>query len=329
MNLLTFDLNLLKVLDALLRERSTVRAGERIGLSQPAVSAALARLRAAFGDPLLVRDGQSMRPTEFALELMAPVAALLAETGRLLARPAFDPAVAARTFRVTGADFFSEMLLPALMADLQRSAPRVMVRFGEPPGPQSFDELHEGRVDLLLLPEAPFPRWVDHRRVLRAAFVLVARRDHPMLDAAGIGPARAMPIELYGRLRHAVFKVIDSGPELDAAALSAAGIDREIALSVTTFSAVWRAAAASDLVGIIPRRMAAKVAGPAGLVLHPLPFPLPRARLCMAWHRRDTAAGDHAWLRDKLAEHLAVFDDGIDPPLSRKQVRPSPDEPGQ
>ena len=91
MNLQSFDLNLLKVLDALLREASTTRAGERIGLSQPAVSAALGRLRAAFDDPLLVRDGQSLRPTEFALSLVTPLQHLLEDAGQLLKRPAFDP----------------------------------------------------------------------------------------------------------------------------------------------------------------------------------------------------------------------------------------------
>lgn len=105
MNLSAFDLNLLKVLDALLRERSTVRAGERVGLSQPAVSAALGRLRAAFGDPLLMRDGQQMRPTEFALALVLPLTQLLEDSSRLLNPASFDPVSAVQTFRIAASDF--------------------------------------------------------------------------------------------------------------------------------------------------------------------------------------------------------------------------------
>jgi DNA-binding transcriptional LysR family regulator len=114
MNLSSFDLNLLKVLDALLHERSTVRAGQRIGLSQPAVSAALGRLRASFADPLLIRVGQTLRPTEFALSLVTPVRNLLEDAGTLLARPAFDPSTATDTFRIAASDFFTELLLPDL-----------------------------------------------------------------------------------------------------------------------------------------------------------------------------------------------------------------------
>jgi DNA-binding transcriptional LysR family regulator len=129
MNLLSFDLNLLKVLDALLRDASTTRAGERIGLSQPAVSAALGRLRVAFGDPLFVREGQALRPTEYALSLVAPLQHLLEDTNHLLARPAFDPSTATDLFRISAADFFTEMLLPDLTARLERDAPGVRLRW--------------------------------------------------------------------------------------------------------------------------------------------------------------------------------------------------------
>lgn len=313
MNLSGFDLNLLKVLDALLRERSTVRAGERVGLSQPAVSAALGRLRAAFGDPLLVRDGQRMRPTEFAMGLATPLSELLEETGRLLARPAFDPATAVRTFRIAAADFFTEMMLPELMAKLERAAPKIALRYSDALSLQTIDDLREGRIDLNLLPEATFPSWIDWRPVFRAAYVLVARQDHPMLRAAGVAPARAMPIELYCRLRHAVFRVIESRPDVESLALAELGLERDVALSVPTYSAVWRAVAATDLVGVVPRRMAAKVAGPAALAVYPLPFRLPRTRLCMTWHKRNTAARDHAWLREQVSEILAPLDDEPSP----------------
>ena len=106
MDLRAFDLNLLKVLDALLRERSTVRADLAIGLSQPAVSAALSQLRTAYGDPLLVRDSGSMQPTDFALNIAGPLAQMLEDTSRMPAPLAFDPARATGIFRLAGVDAF-------------------------------------------------------------------------------------------------------------------------------------------------------------------------------------------------------------------------------
>ncbi|MEO8241168.1 MAG: LysR family transcriptional regulator [bacterium] len=309
MNLSTFDLNLLKVLDALLRERSTVRAGERVGLSQPAVSSALGRLRAAFGDPLLVRDGQQMRPTEFALGLAAPLTQLLADSGRLLNPASFDPATAVQSFRIAASDFFTEMMLPDLMARLERQAPGVSLRYTDSPSLQTVEDLREGRVDLHLLPEAPFAPWVAWRPAFRSSYVLVARHDHPALVAAGVTPANPMPIALYCQLRHAAFRVIEQAMDRETAALAAMGQTRQVGLSVPTYTAVWRSVAATDMVGILPLRMALRVAEAAGLVLHPLPFVLPPTLLGMTWHHRNSTSRAHSWLRDQVAEVLVGLDD--------------------
>ena len=181
MNLRNFDLNLHKVLDALLRDTSTVRAGERIGLSQPAVSAALGRLRAAFGDPLLVRDGQALRPTEFALTLVAPLQRLLEDTGHLLARPAFDPATATDVFRISAADFFTEMMLPDLMSRLRRDAPGVTLRSTDSISMKTNDDTREGRLDLMILPVQAVAPWLESEPLFRSDYRIVARRNHPVL----------------------------------------------------------------------------------------------------------------------------------------------------
>ena len=194
MNLSAFDLNLLKVLDALLRERSTVRAGERVGLSQPAVSAALGRLRAAFGDPLLVRDGQQMRPTEFALGLVLPLTQLLEDSSRLLNPASFDPVRAVQTFRIAASDFFTEMMLPGLLANLEQQAPGISLRYTDSPNLQTMDDLREARLDLILLPAGNFSPWVDWRPIFHASYVVVARQDHPALRQHNVTPAAAMPV---------------------------------------------------------------------------------------------------------------------------------------
>lgn len=318
-NLQSFDLNLLKVLDALLRDGSTTRAGERIGLSQPAVSVALGRLRAAFGDPLLVREGQAMRPTEYALSLVAPLQHLLEDTSQLLARPAFDPSTATDLFRLSAADFFTEMLLPDLTARLERDAPGVTLRYTDAISAKTTDDIREGRLDLMILPVQTFPPWLDSEPLFRADFRIVARRGHPVLTRHGVTPDRPMPMEVYCRLRHAAFRVVEDQPEVEDRFLAKMGHTLHIALSVPSFTAVWRAVAATDLVGMIPRRLAERVAGPAGLEIYPMPFALPRAELCQAWHRRNSTARGLVWLRAQVADILLKLDDGPNPIFHEEQ----------
>ncbi|WP_164517230.1 LysR family transcriptional regulator [Tabrizicola piscis] len=312
MNLASFDLNLLRVLDAILRERSTVRAGQRIGLSQPAVSAALGRLRAALGDPLMVRDGQSLQPTEFALGLAQPLRALLEEAERLLSRPAFDPATATATFRFAGPDFFTEMLLPDLMGRLERTAPGITLRYSDALSTALWDDLREGRLDLMLMPQAICPDWLENEVVLRTDYRIVARRGHPILTRLRLPEGAAIPMDVYAKLRHVAFRVTEGVPEMEDRVLADLGCDRTLVLTVPSFTAVWRAVSASDLVGIVPRRQAERAAMVAGLRVHALPFSLPKVTLCQAWHRRNAAAPGLAWLRREIAEVLTPLDDGDD-----------------
>jgi DNA-binding transcriptional LysR family regulator len=313
MNLQSFDLNLLKVLDALLRDGSTTRAGQRIGLSQPAVSAALGRLRAAFGDPLLVRDGQALRPTDYALSLVTPLQNLLAETSQLLARPAFDPSTATDLFRISAADFFTEMLLPDLTARLERDAPGVTLRFTDAISAKTTEDIREGRLDLMILPVRALPPWLDSEPLFRAEYCIVARRGHPELARHGVTSDQPMPMELYCQLRHAAFRVVESQPEVEDQLLARMGLRLQVGLSVPSFTAVWHAVAATDLVGMIPRRLAERVADRAGLEVHPMPFALPHAELCQAWHRRNSTAKGLIWLRSQVADILAKLDDGPNP----------------
>ncbi|MGL4237664.1 LysR family transcriptional regulator [Tabrizicola sp.] len=313
MNLQSFDLNLLKVLDALLRDASTTRAGARIGLSQPAVSAALGRLRAAFGDPLFVRDGQALRPTEFALSLVTPLQHLLEDTNQLLARPAFDPSTATDLFRISAADFFTEMLLPDLTARLERDAPGVKLRYTDAISTKAIEDMREGRLDLIILPRQTVPSWLESEPLFRSDFCVVARRDHPELARHGVIRGQQLPVDLYCRLRHAVFRVVEDQTGVEDRFLAKLGHTLHIALSVPSFTAVWRAVAATDLVGMIPRRLAERVAGPARLEVYAMPFAMPRDELCQAWHRRNSTARGLAWLRAQVSNILSKLDDGPNP----------------
>ena len=165
-NLNSLDLNLIRVFDALLRERSATRAGERIGLSQPAVSAALNRLRHAFNDQLFVRNGNEMVPTPRAESLAEPVRSALATLERAFEpKGPFDPAQLERTFTLLGADFFSMLFMPQLSAKLAALAPKVKLRLLDSARGDVAKLLQDDAIDVagyviehLALEIDPFPR---------------------------------------------------------------------------------------------------------------------------------------------------------------------------
>ena len=297
MNLSSFDLNLLKVLDALLHERSTVRAGQRIGLSQPAVSAALGRLRAAFGDPLLVRDGQGLQLTAFALTLREPVRTLLEDATAVLARPVFDPASATDTFRLAAPDFFTQVLLPDLIAQFEREAPGVTLRYADSIGRTAIEDLREGRIDLLFAPARVLPPGFETEFLFLPDFRVIARRGNPEVERHELSPGETMPVALFSALRHAVFRVTDDEPEAQERFIGSLGIVQHAAIRAPNFTAVWQAVAATDMIGIIPRQLAERVAPLAGLDIFQLPFDLPSEDMHQAWHRRNAGSRGLIWLR--------------------------------
>lgn len=305
MNLSGFDLNLLKVLDALLAEESTVRAGRRVGLSQPAVSAALGRLRAAFGDPLLIREGQGLRRTAFAETLKGPVRRLLEDAAAVLARPVFDPATAVDTFRLAAPDFFTQVLLPDLMARLEREAPGVTLRYSDAIGRGAIDDLREGRLDLLFVPARVLPGGLETEFLFVPEYRVIARRGHPEVERHGLRAGDAMPLALFSALRHAVFRVTEDEPEAQEQVMAARGIVPRAALRAPNFTAIWQAVAATDLIGLLPRQLAERVAPVAGLDVFAVPFALPREEMHMAWHRRNAGSPGLIWLRGVVAEVLA------------------------
>ena len=176
-NLSAFDLNLLRVLDALLRERSTVRAGKVLGLSQPAVSAALGRLRHALGDQILVRQGQGLVPTSFAADLELPLRMALRGLDDLLSSPdRFAPARASLDLRLSGTDFFASMLMPELAARLRSEAPGIRVQLVDLVPDNYVEALEQQSVDLALIPERQFPSWIAPEPLFHAAFAVMDTR---------------------------------------------------------------------------------------------------------------------------------------------------------
>jgi DNA-binding transcriptional LysR family regulator len=315
MNFSAFDLNLLRVLDAMLREGSTVRAGQRIGLSQPAVSAALGRLRHALGDPLFIRHGSSLEPTDFARSLEIPLRNLLDQMASLLAGPAsFDPASAVESFRISGSDFFAELLLPRLADLLSRDAPGLRVQLVDLVPENYVSTLERYEVDLALIPKAEFPDWVDSRVVFRSGFVVIARRANTRLRRAGIRAGGIIPIDLFCDLGHVLFSPEGRLRALGDSALAAVGRQRRVVMTLPVFSGVASAVAQSDHIALLPRQLAEALAPRLSLALYRPPVPVPVAAICMIWHRRATASPAHRCIRDRIAAILEPLDKAGVPP---------------
>ena len=309
MNLRSFDLNLLLVLDALLREGSTVKAGERIGLSQPAVSAALSRLRHALDDPLFVRHGQGLVPTDYACELAIPLRVELDRLQALLAPPAaFDPSGASLTFRLAGSDFFGELLMPALAAHLGKVAPGVRVHLVDLVPERYVDSLERYEADIALVPDEPLPDWLEKRPLFHSGFVVIARKDHPEIRLSASTPGSVLPLDTFCSLPHILFSPQGRISAMGDAALAAVGRSRKVIMTLPWFMGVCRAVSQSDALALVPQQFAEVVAQVMGLDLYQSPVPLGTPQIIATWHRRTSANPAHHWMRDLVVSILSPLD---------------------
>ncbi len=309
MNILSFDLNLLRVLDALLREQSTIRAGERLRLSQPAVSAALRRLRQALDDPLFVRQGQGLVATSYARSLELPLRHHLDELFELLAGPGeFAPLKAELNFKIAGSDFFAEMLMPPLAPLLNRLAPKIRVQLVELEPANHIAILQDHEVDLALIPMGEFPGWVDATPVFQSRFMVIARTGHPRLEQAGLAPGDTIPIDLFCDLGHVVFSPEGKIRAMGDAFLSRIGRERRVVMTMPAFSGICNTVSGSDLVALMPEPLALEMAPRLGLEIYSAPMSIDRVMICMTWHMRNTGHPAHRWLRDLVVQVLSPLD---------------------
>jgi DNA-binding transcriptional LysR family regulator len=289
------DLNLALVLHALLAEKSVSRAAKRLGLSQSATSHALARLRSALGDPLVVRAPRGVVPTARAQAIAGSLAAGLELLEKsLLAQPRFEPLTTARRFRIAATDYVEFLLLPRLIGALAAEAPKLEVWL-RPFGDEALGEMQRGDVDLMIGvvgSEARKPN-LKQRRLLDERLVCVVRERHPLtrvrLTTARFAAAKHVLIAPRGR---------PGGPIDDA--LAARGHERQIAVAVPHFLAAPHIVAETDLVLTMAARLAASFASVLPLRLLELPFELPPVRPSMLWHERNDDDPAHAWFRSRI-----------------------------
>ncbi len=308
-NINAFDLNLLRVLDALLRERSTIKAGERIGLSQPAISAALARLRLSLGDELFFRNGKTFAPTQFALSLEAPLRNVLGQVEELITGPEiFNPATSNARLRISGSDYFAELLMPALTERLQMVAPSMTAQLINLLPGKSFEALTLYDVDLVLNPEMELPDWAEEQLLFKSEFCVIARSNHPRLAKAGVKPGEVIPLDLFCDIGHVLFSADGRKKAQADAALARIGRERRVVLTLPVFSGVYRVVAGSDLIALLPATLARHVAQTAGLDIFLPPVTIPTTVIMMVWHWRMNTDPAHKWLRQQITEILDNLD---------------------
>lgn len=287
------DLNLLVVLQALIEEKSVTRAAARLGVTQPAVSRSLARLRVVFDDPLFVRAGASLQPTTRTESVSAPLAQLLSDLeSRVLAPERFDPGNSDRSFTIAAADYSELPLLPRLAAHLGAHAPRVRLRVIA--AARDVASMVE-EADLAIGPRSKEGS-LRSRRLFVDPFVCIVRRDHPL---------EALDLERFVRMQHLLIAPRQTPGGVVDDALAALGHTRTVAMQVQGFQVAPAIVAASDLVCTLPRSVALRGAELYPIRLLPPPLVLPDIRMHLCWHPRWQHDPGHIWLRDLVCEILA------------------------
>jgi DNA-binding transcriptional LysR family regulator len=292
----TTDLNLLRTLDVLLEEANVSHAARRLHVTQPAVSRALGKLRAAFGDELLVRAGRGMRPTARALAIQPRLRAALAGVDQLLAPDTpFDPRTSRRRFHVAAIDAAQVVVLAPFLRRLPREAPGVDVVVRES-SPETDRDLEAGMIDLYVGPKRPLGAAAVWTPIAEERFTcLVWRGARPRrLTRKGFAAMEHVLVAPWGR----------PGGVIDEQ-LAAHGLRRRIALQVPTFLVLPHVLEGTSRVATVPSRIGGVLASTSPLRVVPLPLSPPSFPIFVAWHEvhRDDAA--HRWLRRRLAEVVA------------------------
>ncbi len=297
------DLHLIRVLHTVLMERSVSRAAVRLGMHQPAVSAALKRLRDLAGDPLLVRSGAGMVPTDAGQRMLEPSARILRAAEVLFTDArGFDPQTATTTFRVAASDYLDPLFLPQLVAQIKAQAPLCHIEIH----PLSADahyhaHLAQGDIDVVIGNWGAPPEDLHMGRLFGDEVVCLVRADHPAvrrgwdaaawLDAEHIAPTPTHP---------GARGVIDDH-------LDTLGLQRNITARCAHFGLIPAMVAQSLLVLTTGRQYCERFLGAAPLAILPPPIAFPRLMYYQLWHARTHASASAAWLRERVKSVAAML----------------------
>ncbi|WP_252180035.1 LysR family transcriptional regulator [Endozoicomonas sp. 4G] len=301
MNLTRVDLNLLVYLDVLLRERSVTKAAEQLGITQPAMSNGLKRLRSLFNDPLLVRTSEGMSPTERALALQPQIAdALKLLEQAVLPRDAFNPGESSRVFRVMASDYSESTLVPMVLKRLRAEAPGITLDILTP-SDVTFHDVEHGRVDMAINRFSNMPQSFHQSLIWEDSFSCVLSRGNPLIHH--------FTLESYLSAQHiwASKTGMGVGVGIDPKdvqqlgwvdeALSAIGHKRDIRVLTRHYQVAMLLSSQNDLIATLPSKLAELHRHEEDLVVLPPPFEIPPIQLRMAWSPLLHHDAGHNWLR--------------------------------
>jgi DNA-binding transcriptional LysR family regulator len=294
----TLDLHHLNILALLLQNCSVTKAAEQSGQAQSAISRTLRRLRAVLGDPLLVRSGSKLVPTERGVSLRGPLQEILAQVACMEAGSSFDPAHAERTFNIACADCLPPALLPRIIARASEAGPRINIRMRLiDPAFDPSQELEEGRIDLVIN-NSPRPREDLHiGQLFTDEVVCMMSANHPLADS------ERLSVATYLQCRHLAphpSSVRDLGP-VDGE-LSRAGHRRNIVATIPEFNLVPYVLTSTDLLFTTGRRFAEHYAALMPLKIVQAPAEFPTMRFYQLWHERNHISTSNRWLRQQVQE---------------------------
>ncbi|WP_027802470.1 LysR family transcriptional regulator [Paraburkholderia dilworthii] len=300
MELHDIDLNLLVVFNELLRQRRVSAVAEKLGISQPAISNALNRLRRILGDELFLRTSKGMIPTPFAETLAEPIGfALGAIYNTLNATTTFDPASSSRTFTVAMTDIGEIYFLPALMKRLGKIAPNVTISTVRRTSDTLQEEMETGRVDLAIGFIPDLKTGFFQRRLFRQRYVCIFRKGHAVAKAG-------MTLAAFREAEHVSIVAEGTGHGMVDDVIQRAGMARNIRLRVPHFVAVGHILQTTDLIAVVPQAYATRTLAPFALEQAACPVKIPDIAINVLWHAKNHREPGNQWLRQLVFEEFSL-----------------------
>jgi DNA-binding transcriptional LysR family regulator len=295
-DILELDLKLLVAFEAVLTQRNVTAAAESIGLSQPAMSTCLGKLRKVLNDPLFVRTSRGMEPTPFAIELADPIRHALHLIRQTLNRDKhFDAATSTRTFRIVMTDIGERVFLPMLLQRLSEIAPGVNLHTVQLPVKEMREALESGQMDLAVGFIPDLAAGYYQQRLYNRSYVCVTRSDHPLIG-------NTLTLKQYLAASHAIVSSPGTGHDVVERVLADKGYTRRIALHVTHFLAIPLIVANTDLVVTIPTMLAESYLPTSNIKLLTPPLKMPIYAIKQYWHERFHEDPANRWLRELFCE---------------------------
>ena len=300
MDLRAIDLNLLLIFNQLMLERRVSSVAEHLGITQPAVSNALKRLRDVLGDELFLRTAKGMEPTPYAIALAEPIQAALGLLNQALNQAQqFEPQTARRTFTLAMTDIGEIYFLPPLLDKFASIAPQVKISTVRPYSVSLKEQMMAGSVDLALGLLPHLQAGFHQRHLFRQRYVCLYRKHHPVATPQ-------LTLGQFCQLEHVGIIAPQTGHSEIDTLLERAGIQRRMRVVVPHFIAVGHILQSTDLIASVPERFAERCVEPFGLEIAPHPATLPDIEINVFWHAKYQRDPANQWLRQLLAELFAV-----------------------